>query len=312
MDANVASAEDLLPEKIEDKNEGSPSFHCDLSDTEVVHKIAEAFLPGLGSACVDYTTGGIFKTPGTVVVDIRTEMVEYLTQRSESFVAESVIQEGEEGEVSDHPFDIVSELVDDFASLKRNFFSRVSGWLLSDKREDKIDDFVQEMEVSGFWPMDTREAIAQTLLKNVDFKNTFHCDMKFNTEEELAQHVPNCGFKSMLCENEGCNAIFSANQLEKHDSVCPFKIIPCEQKCSDSLMRRAMDRHCITECPMKLVKCPFSAVGCKTPVRQCMIKQHCQDDLNSHLLYILQSIHKEVSVGDLERRVEQLKEVSQM
>ncbi|KAJ0028781.1 hypothetical protein Pint_36329 [Pistacia integerrima] len=310
MDANVASAEELLPEKIENKNKGSPSFHCHLSDKEIVHKIAQAFLPGLGTACVDNTTGDIFKTPGTVAVDIRTEMVQYLTQRSESFVAESVILEGEEGEASDHPFDIISDFVDDFASLKRNLFSRVSGWLLSDKREDKIDDFVQEMEISGFWPTERREAIAQTLLKNVDFKNTFHCDMKFSTMEELTEHVPNCGFKSMLCENEGCNAIFSASQLEHHDSVCPFKIIPCEQKCSDSLMRRAMDRHCITVCPMKLVNCPFYAVGCKTPIPQCMIEHHRQENLNSHLLYILQIIHKEVSVGDLEKRIEQLKQPS--
>ncbi|KAJ0088980.1 hypothetical protein Patl1_32882 [Pistacia atlantica] len=285
MDANVASAEELLPEKIENKNKGS-------------------------TACVDNTTGDIFKTPGTVAVDIRTEMVQYLTQRSESFVAESVILEGEEGEASDHPFDIISDFVDDFASLKRNLFSRVSGWLLSDKREDKIDDFVQEMEISGFWPTERREAIAQTLLKNVDFKNMFHCDMKFSTMEELTEHVPNCGFKSMLCENEGCNAIFSASQLEHHDSVCPFKIIPCEQKCSDSLMRRAMDRHCITVCPMKLVNCPFYAVGCKTPIPQCMIEHHRQENLNSHFLYILQIIHKEVSVGDLEKRIEQLKQAS--
>ncbi|KAI9153510.1 hypothetical protein LWI28_012475 [Acer negundo] len=302
-----------IPEKIEveEEEKKGPSFNCDLCDTEIVHKIAQAFLPGIATACVDNTSGDIFKTPGSVAVDIRTGMVDYLTQRSESFVAESVILEGgPEAEVSDHPFDIITDLVDDFAASKRNLFSRVSGWLLSEKREDKIDDFVQEMEISNFWFMDRREAISQTLLRNVDFKNEFHCSMKFNSAEELAEHVRTCGFRSQNCPNEGCSQIFSANQMEEHDTVCPFKIIRCEQKCSDCLMRQEMDRHCITVCPMKLAKCPFYGLGCQSPVPQCMIEQHRSDDLHSHLLYILQSIHKEASMEDLKRRVEQLEKSS--
>ncbi|KAK1576291.1 hypothetical protein Q3G72_012680 [Acer saccharum] len=312
MDVPPTDVENI-PEKIEveEEEKKGPSFNCDLCDTEIVHKIAQAFLPGIATACVDNTSGDIFKTPGSVAVDIRTAMVDYLTQRSESFVAESVILEGgPEAEVSDHPFDIITDLVDDFAASKRNLFSRVSGWLLSEKREDKIDDFVQEMETSNFWFMDRREAISQTLLRNVDFKNEFHCSMKFNSAEELTEHVRTCGFRSLNCPNEGCSQIFSANQMEEHDTVCPFKIIRCEQNCLDSLMRQEMDRHCITVCPMKLAKCPFYGVGCHSPVPQCMIEQHRSDNLHSHLLYILQSIHKEASVEDLKRRVEQLEKSS--
>ncbi|XP_027352615.1 uncharacterized protein LOC113863286 [Abrus precatorius] len=302
---------DLGSEKIEDEKQGGPSFHCDLCDTEVVHKLAQTFLPGLGSACVDNTSGDLFKTPGSVAVDLRKEMIEYLTQRSESFVAESVILEGgPDGEVSDHPFDIISNFVDDFVSSKRNLFSRVSGWLLSDKREDKIDDFVQEMEMNGFWTLERRETIAETLLKNVDFENSYHCQMSFNSAEELANHVDDCNFRSMICENEGCNSRFCAAHLKKHDSACPFKIIPCEQKCSDTIMRREMDRHCITVCPMKLVNCPFYAVGCRSAVAQCMIEKHRSDDINSHLWHLLKGIHKEASGDDLKRRVEQIVQAS--
>ncbi|KAJ1390694.1 Zinc finger, TRAF-type [Sesbania bispinosa] len=302
---------DLGPEKIEDEKEGGPLVHCDLCDTEVVHKLAQMFLPGLASACVDNTSGDLFKTPGSVAVDLRKELIDYLTQRSESFVAESIILEGgPDGEVSDHPFDIISNFVDDFASSKRNLFSRVSGWLLSDKREDKIDDFVQEMEMNGFWTLDRRETIAETLLKNVDFENSFHCSMKFNSAEELANHVDDCNFRTMICDNEGCNARFCAGHLKKHDSTCPFKIIPCEQKCSDNIMRRDMDRHCITVCPMKLVNCPFYAVGCRSAVAQCMIEKHRSDDVNSHLWHLLKGIYKEASGDDLKRRVEQIVEAS--
>lgn len=295
----------------EDEKERGLTFHCELYDTEIVRKIAQAFLPGLSSACVDNTTGDMFRNPGSVAADIRKEMVDYLTQRSESFVAESVVLEGDlDGEVSDHPFDIISNMVDDFASLKRNLFSRVSGWLLSEKREDKIDDFVQEMEINGFWLLDRREAVAQILVKNVDFKNIFHCDKKFNTAEELVEHVVNCGFRTMNCSNEGCSTVFCASHLEKHDSACPFKIIPCEQQCSENIMRREMDRHCITVCPMKIVSCPFYAVGCQSTMPHSIIQQHRSDNLHSHLLYTLKSIHKGGSEEDLKKRVDQIVESS--
>ncbi|CAL0326674.1 unnamed protein product [Lupinus luteus] len=295
------------PEKIEEVKEGGQLFHCDLCDTEVIHKLAQMLLPGLGSACVDNTSGGLFKTPGSVADDLRKEMIDYVTQRSESFVAESVILEGgPDGEVSDHPFDIISNMVDDFVSLKRNFFSRVSGWLLSERREDRIEDFVQEMEMKGFWTLDRREKIAETFLKNVDLENKFHCGMKMNSPEELSNHVGECNFRSVFCENEGCNARFCASHLEQHDSTCPFKIIPCEQRCPDSLMRRDMDRHCITVCPMKLVNCPFYVVGCRSAVVQCMIDKHRSDDVHSHLWHLLKGTHKQANGEDLQRRVEEI------
>ncbi|PSS36279.1 TNF receptor-associated factor like [Actinidia chinensis var. chinensis] len=304
-----ATATEVKPEKFEESKEPGPFFRCGLLDTEVVHKIAQVFLPGLASACVDNTTGGLFRSPASVAVDMRKEMVAYLTQRSETFVAESFTLENDpEAQVSDHPYDIISDMVDDFASSKRNIFSRVSGWILSERREDRIDDFVQEMEISGFWFMDRREAVAQTLLKNVDFKNAYHCNMKFNMAEELARHSLQCSFRTMNCPNEGCNVRFCAAHLENHDSICPFKILPCEQKCSDSIMRREMDKHCITVCSMKLVNCPFYLVGCQSTTPLCNMEQHCLEDVHSHLLYVLQVIHKDAFVEDLKRRVVELEE----
>ena len=301
---------EIVPEKIEDEEIKDPLCHCDLCDAELVHKLAQLLLPGLSTACVDNTTGGIFRTPGSVAADMRKEMVDYLTLRSETFVAESVILENApDAELSDHPYDIISDFVEDFSLSKRNFFSRVSAWVLSEKREDKIDDFVQEMDVNGFWPLDRRQAIAQALLKNVDFKSEYHCDKKFHSAEELAEHVEICGFRTLTCTNEGCTALFCANHTEQHDSICPFKIIQCEQKCSAFIMRREMDRHCITVCPMKLVNCPFHNMGCQFPVPYSLIAQHCTESFDSHLLHILHSIHKEANEETLKHRRQQLEEV---
>lgn len=302
---------DMKPTNLEEVKEEGPLFSCNLFDAEMVRKVAQEFLTGLASACVDNTTGGLFKSPASMAVDIRREMVDYLIQRSETFVAESVVLEGgTETIVSDNPYDNISDFIDDFGQSKRNFFSRVSGWLLSERREDRIDDFVQEMEINGFWLMARRETVAQTVIRNVDFKNTFHCNMKSKSEEELARHVISCGFREIHCENEGCNARFSAAQHEQHDSECPFKILQCEQKCPEMLMRREMDRHCITICTMKLVNCSFYPVGCQSTVPQCKADEHRKENLQSHLVYILKLIYKEASSEALKKRAQQLEQVS--
>ncbi|CAF2127237.1 reticulocyte-binding protein homolog 2a [Brassica napus] len=300
-------------DKIDDQKEKTgPSFHCHLYDTELVHKISQTFLPGLATACVDNTTGDIFRSPGSVAADIRKEMIEYLTNRSQTFVAEHIVLQGGDAdtEASHHPFDIVSDFIDDFATSKRNLFSRVSGWLLSERREDNVDDFAQEMEISGFWLSDHRQGLAETLLKNVDFKNGYHCEMRFQTEGEVSEHVLTCGYRTMDCENEGCNAVFCKKQMESHDSVCPFKIVKCEQGCDERIMRREMDRHCITVCPMKLVNCAFRAVGCLDDVRQCEVQRHQLESVGSHLMCVLKSIYKEASVDDLKPRAEQIQQLS--
>ncbi|XP_015073127.1 proteoglycan 4-like [Solanum pennellii] len=302
---------DMKPTNLEEVKEEGPLFSCNLFDAEMVRKVAQEFLTGLASACVDNTTGGLFKSPASMAVDIRREMVDYLIQRSETFVAESVVLEGgTETIVSDNPYDNISDFIDDFGQSKRNFFSKVSGWLLSERREDRIDDFVQEMEINGFWLMARRETVAQTVIRNVDFKNTFHCNMKFKSEEELARHVISCGFREIHCENEGCNARFSAAQHEQHDSECPFKILQCEQKCPEMLMRREMDRHCITICTMKLVNCSFYPVGCQSTVPQCKADEHRKENLQSHLVYILKLIYKEASSEALKKRAQQLEQAT--
>lgn len=292
-----------------------PLFHCDHCDKELARKISQLLLFGLATACVDNSTG-LFKSPASIAVVTRKEMVDYLKQRSQMHLTEAPI-EGDDvnanslEELSDDPTEIICVFIDDFVSSKRNLFSRVSGWLSSEGREEKIDDFVQEMETNAFWPMDRREAIAATLIRNVELKGTFHCSMKFDSAEELAEHKSQCRFRTINCMNIGCKVKFSALHGEKHDLECPFKIIPCEQMCSESVMRRDMDRHCVTVCSMRLVNCPFFQVGCECAFPQCNLEKHCSEFLQSHLLYVLQVVHKqEASMEELKMRVQLLEKVN--
>ena len=50
----------------------------------------------------------------------------------------------------ENPVDVVDDLLDNFVHNKRNLFTRMSGWLLSEQKEEKIDDFVEELETMGF------------------------------------------------------------------------------------------------------------------------------------------------------------------
>ncbi|GAA0169874.1 scaffold/adaptor protein [Lithospermum erythrorhizon] len=308
-----ASGDEIKPEKLEEAKEAGPLFHCDLSDSEVVYKIAQALLPGLASACVDNTTGALLRSYASVAVNIRRDMVDYLVRRSENFVAESVVLEGgTDGDVSDNPFDVISNFIDDFAASKRNFLSKVSGWLLSDRREDRIDDFLQQMELNGFWLIGRRESVAHTLLKNVDIKNAFHCNMKFKESTELDEHRFHCNFRSIICTNEGCDARFSACHREQHESACSFEIIPCEQKCPESIIRREMDKHCITVCTMKLVNCPLYQFGCHATIPQCKIDEHLMVNLQPHILHVLRISHKGFSEDSLKKRLDEIEKISSL
>ncbi|KAM3297935.1 hypothetical protein ACQJBY_039740 [Aegilops geniculata] len=274
-------------------------LQCPYCDSEAMHKLAQFLLPGLAAVCVDGTTGDLFRNPSVVAVDLRQEMVDYITQRSETFIAdtliESEVEQNADNQMPDDPYEVISIFMDDFSRTKRNIIGHVSGWLLSDSREDKIDDFVQEMDMTRFWPLERREGIAEVLLKNVDIKTKFHCPEKYENEERLADHKAQCSFRPVTCPNDGCRAKVSVRCMQDHDAACLFKILQCEQNCEKRLLRRDMDRHCVTVCPMRPMKCPF---GCDSSFPEHNLEEHCSESLQQHLLKVLQVIHKKGLTAD--------------
>jgi hypothetical protein len=293
-----------------ERGEGS-LLQCPYCDSEAMHKLAQFLLPGLAAVCVDGTTGDLFRNPSAVAVDLRKEMVNYITQRSETFISDALIKsvanQDPQNQMPEDPFEIVSIFMDDFSSTKRNIIGHVSGWLLSDNRDDKIDDFVQEMEMTRFWPLERREAIAEVLLKNVDLKTKFHCPEKYENEERLAHHMEQCTFRPVTCPNDRCRAMVSVRCMQDHDAACPFKVLLCEQNCDKRLLRRDMDRHCVTVCPMRPMKCPF---GCDSSFPERNLEQHCLEFLQPHLIKVLKMIHKKgLSADELKERALLLEKV---
>ncbi|XP_057827123.2 uncharacterized protein LOC131038649 isoform X1 [Cryptomeria japonica] len=281
----------------------STLFLCNYYDLEQVKKLVQSLHLGLATACVANTMGDFFKTPATVAANLRKEMVIYLQQQSKAYAMEYVAS-SEFSSSRESPVEVVDDLIEKFVYSKRNIFTRVSGWFLGEQEEDKIDDFVYEMDKMGFWVKGQREVLAKELLKAIDLGNTYHCDMKFESREELELHKSVCVLRPLHCTNEGCREVFCAAYAKDHDTACPLKLVPCEQNCSKIVNRIEMDKHCITECPMRLVNCPFYQVGCISTIPQASIKEHCAEFLQSHLFYVLQFLRKqEASVGDLTQQV---------
>lgn len=294
--------------------EGVSLLSCNLFDTELVLQIAKLLLLGLAVACVNSTTG-LRKGPNDVAIEMRKEMLDHLMQRSETYLAESAVRgDGNLDPVEETSKDlteIISDIINDFTESKRSIYNHVSGCLMSAIREAEISSFVQVLETDGFWLMDERKAIAETLLRNLDFRNTFLCRLKFDTVHQLVEHRRLCCFRPVNCKNLGCTAIFPAIHTEKHDSVCPFKFLPCKQKCRENILRFEMDGHCTTGCPMKPVDCPFYQVGCQSGIPQHTLAQHCSEFIQPHMLSVLQMARKqEISVEELKQRVQQLEKVS--
>ena len=95
----------------------SSLFSCDYYEVEHVRKIAQALLSGLATACVESTMGDLFKTPASVVANVRKEIIEYVRQQSEIYPTQYVMIVGGLGSPK-NPIDVVDDLLDNFVHNK--------------------------------------------------------------------------------------------------------------------------------------------------------------------------------------------------
>lgn len=126
------------------------------------------------------------------------------------------------------------------------------------------------------------QVLAKALLRRLDQRKIYHCEMKFESEKELAQHQINCVQRPVSCPNEGCDAVYSATYAEAHDASCGFKLLPCFLECESSVQRKEMQNHCATVCPMKKMKCPYHSVGCPHIMAQVKILQFVHSSIWIH------------------------------
>eukprot|EP00250_Pteridium_aquilinum_P013376 c21304_g1_i1 orf=127-1209(+) len=283
--------------------EGPLLAECDYYDVEQVHGVARYLLRTLAIACVEKIYGDLFRSPLSVLDEAKKELIEYVLQHTELPPSPSPSPSYLNGTPA--PVDRAKARLDQFVQSKTKFLSRVSSKLISnEKKEDRIEEFEQDLQQNERWIFGQRERLAKDLLKAVDNTKISVCALTFSSQEDLADHKSICPLRPVTCENDGCGHVFSAMHGTEHDAVCGFKLLPCEQSCKALIMRSQMDKHCVTTCPMKLVKCPFFHVGCGNTLPQGMVEEHCTASMSSHLNSVLQNTQKQESlVSSLTQRV---------
>ncbi|KAJ3675382.1 hypothetical protein LUZ60_004424 [Juncus effusus] len=279
---------------------------CNFCEIETVQKLEQILLHGLASACVERTAGDLFKGPITVSPEISKEMVEFLMEKTEHLLSETISEKDENldqiKKAATYPTEFISDSIENFITSKRNLLSRVSGWISSETRLAKIDEVaLQIAEINNF------KSIAEVLLRNMDIKGNFHCPQKFSTEQEFQTHIQNCLFRPLHCKNPGCKVIFSAISFGKHDVICPYKILPCDQECGKGIARREMEEHCGVDCAMRLVNCPFYQVGCESAFPYVSLEKHSTEFVQLHLFCVLKSLERQGNhTEELKQRVQLL------
>lgn len=275
--------------------EGVPELkECGYYDVQQIQPIVQQLLHALAAACIEKASADPFKKPGSFVEDIRVEMIEYLHQQVESYALGSGNLNGSSRFQT--PVKVVGDVLQGFLRSKRSLFRRVSSKILSgDINNGRIEEFVQELDRMGSWLAGKREIVAKSLLKRADRSRMNHCDMKFEKSQELAEHKAKCPLRPTMCANEGCAEALSAIHYEEHDGMCAFKSLPCKQGCEITVLRKDMETHCSTICPNKMIPCPFNRVGCAAVLQQCSLEKHYANFMPNHLLYVLQSFHKQES-----------------
>eukprot|EP00249_Psilotum_nudum_P011845 c23418_g1_i1 orf=116-1261(+) len=275
---------------------------CGYFDVEQLRLMSRMLLNTLGTACVEKTYGDLLNSPASVVGNVKKEMLDYLYEQIEAFATESASFQA--SDAFPGPIEVARAMLDDFVYSQRNLLNKLCSRVVNtEKKEDRAEDFIQELEKSGAWSADRREDLARAIFRRLDCRQAFTCDLKFGSSEKLAEHESKCPLRPLTCANEGCSKVFSARHNETHDATCPFKRVPCELKCKALVIRGEMDKHCITVCPMKPVNCPFYHMGCINSLPQGMLEQHLTEFVGFHLLCVRQSLQKqEDSVANVTQR----------
>ncbi|KAH8964049.1 hypothetical protein BDL97_04G043400 [Sphagnum fallax] len=296
----------VVPDGVEGKQVvATVLLECGYYDVEQLEWLTQRLLVILGTACVEKTAGDLFSQPAAVVPDVKKEMLEYLNSQSEAYASGSGVVSSQGVNKVLAPSKVLDDIFEGFVRSKKTLYSRMSSKIMyNEKREEKIEDFVQELDRTGVWMVGRREVVAKALLKRIDRSNTYHCEMRFDTSEELAEHKASCMLRPLICVNDGCSDVFSALHADAHDASCLFKLLPCKLNCEAMVARGEMEKHTLTICPRKMVICSFQPVGCLRTMEQGVLEQHCVEFMGQHLLQVLQSVHKnDIIVGDQTQRI---------
>jgi homogentisate solanesyltransferase len=133
-------------------------LECGYYDVEQLEWLTQRLLVILGTACVEKTAGDLFSQPAAVVPDVKKEMLEYLNSQSEAYASGSGVVSSQGVNQVLAPSKVLDDIFEGFVRSKKTLYSRMSSKIMySEKREEKIEDFAQELDRTGVWMVGRRE-----------------------------------------------------------------------------------------------------------------------------------------------------------
>ena len=133
---------------------------------------------------------------------------------------------------------------------------------------------------------------------------------------DMESHKKECDsrpYKCQHCQLAGTYiSITGRGKIDALVSQCHYEIceeypLDCPNKCeAHDIKRKKMKRH-REKCPLELLDCPFNYVGCTSTKQRRSMDQHCQQNMQEHLLLVAQS-HQELAQKnkDLVSKIEEV------
>ena len=102
----------------------------------------------------------------------------------------------------------------------------------------------------------------------------FKCETPMRAYQlDKHQEKTKCGYKSVICPNEGCTAPMWAHQLNEHQKECGYRTVTCPNEgCGASVRAYRLRSHTRYECQFRVVKCTNE--GCDTTMPPEQLETH--------------------------------------
>ena len=128
--------------------------------------------------------------------------------------------------------------------------------------------------------------------------------------QSLAEHQNTCKWRRYKCEHcgevdtydaiAGGGDIVCEGRIVNHYYVCDQYPLECPNKCGEKTIKRCDIRSHRDECPLEPLPCPFKNVGCSPEIPRHDMDNHCQTNMQTHLLMMAKShdelLHKNVEL----------------
>lgn len=168
--------------------------------------------------------------------------------------------------------------------------------------------------MSSYLDEQERLSLARLLVKDVDrYSYELHCrndscaDVMGSDHDE--SNAPSCEFRTVLCQNEHCNATFSYKHATEHDDECGYKLLPCPSGCGTEVPRIEVHIHVRDKCSLRAAECPLSVLGCTAVVQAQDVGDHLNTLADRHLILVVNRMLEYQSViKDMNARIRLLED----